>query len=300
MGDHTDILPTAKKIFLLCLFSSNLFLHAQELTIYSIPAPLQLHWKSPGQLVFSYIRNTFSTSVYRKNKHPIGHMLVHLKDSSHEVIAGVSAVRHAGMTRKVLFKGYGLGILFEKIKGQLDETAKNLPEILQRAERGDIAFIRFRISQAAFDRLWNYYVAYKEKELYKVYNGQNHPFTGEGAGCSAFAFSFLEAAGLQEMVPDAICSIERAVPSSLIPKKGSNEKVSLFRLFFSRKWAADKDPLANHYHTYEPTWLYNWIKKNHSLIPLTGKVQQSWFQKAPGILIDCRDLPVPTGLLWKF
>lgn len=300
MGDHTVFLPAAKRIFFLCLLGSNVILQAQELTIYSIPAPHKMHWKSPGQLVFSYIRNAFSSSVYRKNKHPIGHMLVHLKDSSHEVIAGVRAVRHSGMTRKVLFKGYGLGILFEKIKGQLDETAQNLPDILQRAERGDIAFIRFRISQAAFDRLWNYYEAYKEKELYKIYNGLNHPFNGEGAGCSAFAFSFLEAAGLQEMFPDAICRIDRAVPFSLMRETGGNQKVSLFRLLFSRKWAADKDTLATHYHTYEPTWLYNWIKVKHPFIPLTGKVQQSMFLQAPGILIDCRDLPVPADHLWKF
>lgn len=299
MGDHANILPTAKKIFFLCLFSSNIFLHAQELTIYSIPAPHKMQWKSPGQLVFSYLRNSFSSSVYR-NKHPIGHMMIHLKDSSHEVIAGVSAVRHAGMTRKVLFNGLGLGILFEKIKGQLDETARNLPDILQRAEQGDIAFIRFRLSQAAFDRLWTYYEGYKEKGLYKIYNGQNHPFTGEGAGCSAFAFSFLEAAGLQEMVPDAICRIERSVPASLIRETKTQPKVSLLRLLFARKWASDNYALTNHYHTYEPTWLYDWIKVNHSTIPLTGKVQQCWFQKAPGILIDCRDLPVPSGRLWKF
>lgn len=299
MGDHTVKLPAIKKLLFLCLLSSSAFLQAQELTIYSIPAPHKLQWKSPGQLVFSYLRSSFSSSVYR-NKHPIGHMLVHLKDSTHEVITGVSAVRHAGMTRKVLFNVYGLGILFEKIKGQLDETAHNLPEILRRAERGDIAFIRFRISQAAFDRVWNYYEAYKEKELFKIYNGQNHPFTGEGAGCSAFAFSFLETAGLQDMIPDAICKIDRGVPASLIREPGIQRKVSIFRLLFSRKWAADKDPQASHYHTYEPTWLYNWIKVKQPFIPLTGKVQQSWFRKAPGILIDCRNLPVPTGRLWKF
>jgi hypothetical protein len=300
MGDHTVKLPAIKKLLFLCILSSSVLLRAQELTIYSIPAPHPLQWHSPGQLVFSYLRNSLSPSVYRNNKHPIGHMLVHLKDSTHDMIAGVSAVRHAGMTRKVLFNGYGLGILFEKIKGQLDETAKNLPDILQRAERGDIAFIRFRISQVAFDRLWTYYEAYKEKGLYKIYNGQNHPFTGEGAGCSAFAFSFLEVAGLQEMIPDAICKFDRAIPSSLIREPGSQVKVSLFRLLLSRKWAADKDPQANHYHTYEPTWLYNWIKVKQPFIPLTGKVQQCWFQKAPGIQIDCRDLPVPTGRLWKF
>ncbi len=276
-------------------------LKAQTLTIYTIPSPHEMRWESPGKLVFSYLRNFLTRSSYGKYRHPIGHMMVHLKDSTREVIAGVSAVHHSGMTRKVLFNGYGLGILFEKIKGKLDETTVNLPDIQQRSARGEIAFLKFSVNQAAFELLWSYYSAYKEKGLYKIYNGQNHPIAGEGAGCSAFAFSFLDVAGLQDMIPFEICGIDRAVPFSLIFHPGdAGTKVSLFRLLFSRKWAAGKDPQAFHYRTYEPTWLYEWIRDSHSFIPLTGKVQQSWINRAPGILIDCRDLPVPAGPIWKF
>jgi len=227
-------------------------------------------------------------------------MLVELKDSTHHVIAGVSAVKHSGMTRKVLFKGYGLGILFEKIQGMLEETEINSPEIQRRSKNGDIAFLQFRISQPVFDRLWTYYNEYKGKGYYKLYNGLNHPLEGEGAGCSAFAFSFLEAGGLLEMIPPEICLIDRPAPGSLVHLPGKNEpRVSLFKLLLSRNWSPENDPEAPHYTTYEPTWLFNWIRQNHAFIPATGKVQQTMLDKAPGMLIDCREAAVPTGPIWK-
>ena len=275
-------------------------LKAQTLTIYTIPAPHEMRWESPGKLVFSYLRNFLTRSSYGKYRHPIGHMMVELKDNTKHVIAGVTAVKHSGMTRKVLFKGFGLGILFEKIQGRLEETDINLPEIQRRSKKGDIAFLEFRISQAVFDRLWKYYNEYKEKGYYKLYNGLNHPLEGEGAGCSAFAFSFLEAAGLLDMIPPEICLIDRPAPASLVHLAGKNgARVSLFKLLVSRNWSAENNPQAPHYTTYEPTWLFNWIHQNHSFIPATGKVQHTMLNKAPGILIDCRDALVPAGPIWK-
>jgi len=284
---------------LYCLFFSN-YIQSQTLTIYTIPAPHPMRWESPGKLVFSYLRNFLTRSSYGKYRHPIGHMMVELKDNTKHVIAGVTAVKHSGMTRKVLFKGFGLGILFEKIQGRLEETDINLPEIQRRSKKGDIAFLEFRISQPAFDRLWKYYTEYKEKGYHKLYNGLNQPLEGEGAGCSAFAFSFLEAAGLLDMIPPEICRIERTAPHSLVYQSGYKEaQVSLFKVLMSSSWSAENDAAAPLYSTYEPTWLFNWIKRNHTEMPDKGKVQKTGLNKAPGILIDCSDEPVPQGPVWK-
>lgn len=284
---------------LLCFLCSHR-IQSQTFTIYTIPAPHPMRWESPGKLVFSYLRNFLTRSSYGKYRHPIGHMMVELRDSTRHVIAGVSAVKHSGMTRKVLFNGFGLGILFEKIEGKLDETDINRPDIQRRSKNGDIAFLQFRINQPVFDRLWTYYNEYKEKGYYKLYNGLNHPLEGEGAGCSAFAFSFLEVAGLLDMIPPEICLIDRPAPGSLVHLSGNKgARVSLFKLLVSRNWSADNDPQAPHYTTYEPTWLFNWINQNHAFIPATGKVQQVMLNKAPGMLIDCRDAMVPAGPIWK-
>lgn len=278
----------------------QLHVKGQVLTIYTIPAPRDFHWESPGKLVFSYVSNFLTKNSKGTKRHVLGHMIVELKDSSRHVITGVSAVKNSGMTRKVLFQRHGLGILFDKISGVMDETDINLPDIKQRAGNGEIAFLQFRVNQPVFDRLWQYYSDYKERGYYRFYNGLNKPRDGEGAGCSAFAFSFLEVGGLLDMVPPEICRIERPVPFSLIRNLKENQgPVSLLKLVFSRKWAAENDPIAPMYITYEPTWLFNWIKRNQVEMPVTGKVQQVWLDKSPGILIDCFDKPVPPGPLWK-
>lgn len=295
-----------KKYWSLLLLAVLLWLHnpavslAQTITIYTIPAARSIKWESPGKLVKSYIANLFTRKYKGTQRHLIGHMIVELKDSSRHVIAGVSARKNAGMTRKVLFQRHGLGILLEKVDGVMEETDINQPDIFQRAKNGSIAFVEFTISQPAFERTWDYFTKYKERGYDHIYNWLNQPLSGKGAGCSAFAFSFLEVAGLSDMIPPEICRIERNIPADLAYLPGSkNRPVSLFRLLFSRKWAAANDAGALHYNTYEPTWLYNWIRANHAALPADGMVHKTWLKNAPGIHIDCRNRPVPQGSLWE-
>lgn len=71
----------------------------QECTIYTIPSPKGINWKSPTRLLFSYLNNYLCRSRYKKEKHPIGHMMVELKDSSRHIVAGVSSVPGSGMAK---------------------------------------------------------------------------------------------------------------------------------------------------------------------------------------------------------
>ena len=286
----------------LTLFSlaGSLQLPAQELTIYTIPSPKGYDWVSPRKLAFSYISNFFAAPGKSRVKHLIGHMMVELKDSTRHVIVGVSPARHSRMIRKVLVEGKGLGILFEKTEGVLNETEFNSKEINPRISSGEIAFLQFRISQPAFDRLWQYYIEYKENGYYHSYNGLNNPLERTGAGCSAFAFSFLEVAGLQDMIPPEICRIERPVPFTLMRNEASHwRQVSVVELLLVNKWPARNDSNSQLYSTFEPTWLFQWIQQNHSYLPASGKLQQTWLMNAPGVLFDCRDKPVPAGSFWK-
>jgi hypothetical protein len=290
------------RFLFLTLFSlaSILQLPAQELTIYTIPSPKGYNWNSPRKLVFSYISNFFSAHRKTREKHLIGHMIVELRDSTRHVIVGVSPARHSHMIRKVLVQGKGLGILFEKTKGVLKETQVNSKEIEQRIPSGEIAFLQFRISQPVFERLWQYYSEYKENGYYQAYNGLNNPLERTGSGCSAFAFSFLEVAGLQDMIPPEICRIERPVPFSLMRNEASHWRpVSVVELLFANKWPARNDFNSQLYTTFEPTWLFQWIQLNQPYLPATGKIQQTWLMNAPGVLFDCREKPVPVGSFWK-
>ena len=131
---------------LLILMFANL-VQAQELTIYNIPSSETLNWKSPQKIFFSILGSQFGKSPYGKLKHPVGHAVVELKDSSRVALIGITAVSKLRMFDKVLRQGYGLGILFAFIKGKLEQADVNTSDITKRCKNGDVAFIKYQISQ---------------------------------------------------------------------------------------------------------------------------------------------------------
>ncbi len=273
--------------------------HTQEITIYTIPSPKGVNWKSPGRLIFSYISNTLAKSRYGREKHPIGHMIVELKDSSRYALCGATSEAQSGMTKKVMRKGYGLGILFETIKGRLDEQDDNLSKLRQRSETGDIAFVTFKINQLVFDRLWQYLQEYKLKGYDKLYNGSNKPREGLGAGCSAFAHSFLEVGGLTDVLPTSEWAVNIRVPEKLMG--GINEKprrVQFFKLFFASHWGDPKKQTHRLLFLYDPTLFYHWIIKKHNSINRDNFILKSNFKNANGLLIDCTDRMPPEEPIW--
>ncbi len=273
---------------------------AQELTLYAIPSPKGINWQSPGKLVRSYLTNFLSASRYGKYKHSIGHVIVELKDSTRHVLASVSSASHSGMTQNVLRRGYGLGILFSDIFGILEETDINLPQVQERTRTGEIAFIRYRVSQPLFDRLWQYYEEYKQREYYRNYNGANKPREGLGAGCSAFAVSFLEVGGLLNILPDSLWKIEVNIPSGLIGGHHSVYRyVQVVKIFLARHWLPAADSSGRLYSTYEPSRIYQWIRATSMQEVLTGPYQKISINQAPGLLVDCRDRMPPAEPIWK-
>jgi hypothetical protein len=281
------------------IFFSSGRVIAQELTIYTFPSPKGINWESPRKLVFSYIANTLARSRYGKEKHPIGHMLVELRDSTRYALVGTTAVPHSGMTKKVIRKGYGLGILFETISGKLDEKEANLPQIDLRCETGDLAFIRYRINSSVFNRLWQYLEEYKQKGYGKLYNGDNKPREGQGAGCSAFAHSFLEVGGLENILPSAEWAVNVLVPEKLIGRLQLKPKwVQLFKLFFVRRWANSEKQPHRLLSLYDPTFMFNWIIKKYNSLTTTDTIQKMMLGKASGLRINCTERMPPKEPIW--
>lgn len=85
--------------------------NSQELVVYSIPAPVGYNWKSPHTLFISYLENYFKPSRYKGNKHPLGHMLIELKDSTHHTMAGAVPRNIRQMRNTILIEKRGLGTL---------------------------------------------------------------------------------------------------------------------------------------------------------------------------------------------
>ena len=188
-------------IFYLSFILSFSSATAQELTIYAMPAPKGVNWKSPRRLILSYIGNILVRSPYKSSeKHPIGHVVVELKDSNRYAMVGTTATSNRFMMHKVMHRGWAAGILFATVDGTLEEDRINLPQIAMRKENGDMAFVKYKVSKENFDRLWEYLQEYKKRGYGKLYNGKNKPRKGEGAGCSSFAYSFLEVGGLNHFI----------------------------------------------------------------------------------------------------
>lgn len=273
--------------------------YSQEITIYTIPSPKGVNWKSPGTLMFSYISNTFAKSRYGREKHPIGHMIVELKDSTRYALCGATNQANSGMTKKVMRKGYGLGILFETISGRLEEKDDNLSQVMQRSEAGDIAFVTFKINQLVFDRLWQYLQEYKQKGYDKLYNGSNKPREGLGAGCSAFAHSFLEVGGLADVLPSNEWAVDIMVPEKLMGGNKKNPKhVQLFKVLFASRWGNPEKQTHRPLFLYEPTLFYNWILKKYNSKNRENFIHTADLKNAKGLFIDCTAMMPKNEPIW--
>jgi hypothetical protein len=290
-----------KRIVLLLLSALCSYIaRCQELTVYVTPPKAPINWKSPRGLLLSYAGGALAGNKGNKYVHAIGHVIIELKDSTRYAIAGMSPRSKSELSTMVFSGGYGLGIFFADIPGRLVEGQDNINDVTEKCANGTIAFITYKISPAAFSKLWQYLEEYKAYGYGKIYNGENKPREGSGAGCSAFGASFIELAGLMPVEVLSKWLVSVPVPQQLIGgPKNDNKKVSIFNIFSKGKWA---DTLSDAYKTatyYEPGLMYRWIVDKWNNADTTGydKVRR---QNAKGIVMDCRQYPVPDGPIWLY
>ncbi|MBK0370116.1 hypothetical protein [Flavobacterium agrisoli] len=274
---------------------------SQELTIYTMPAPKKMDWESPKKLIKSCLLNKIVKSPYGENRHPIGHMVIELKDSTRYEMVGMAPETSLLPMNKITKEGYGLGVLFAVIDGKLERKEINVPQVEERVKNGDIAFVNYKINQAVFDRLWLYLVDYQYKGYDQFYNGGNRPREGAGCGCSAFAISFLEVAGIEDLLPIEEWKVNVLVPDEFIGGPYcDNKKVPFYKLFFAQKWA-DESTNTESYESlslYEPTKIYNWILKKHYSPVSLPNVFKAVSGNAKGLVVDARTQAFPTEPIW--
>ncbi|MBL0056673.1 MAG: hypothetical protein IPP31_10925 [Chitinophagaceae bacterium] len=255
-------------IILLGLFYSSLPSHAQTLTLYSFPPPHPIRWKSPHSLLVSTIRNFYSRTVDTPVRQ-LGHIVVELRKDSSCLLTGIVADELSGMKRSILDEKLGLGILFTMVNGHLESTEKVSHELNRRIRYSRVAFMRFEITDSAYQYLKLYLDSFCIKQYDKRYNGLNRPRAGRGSGCSAFGISFLEL--IQAMNPffHDQWSIHVRVPEKLIGEVETGKKVSLWRIFFRFHWLK-RGEAGRELELFEPQLIYDWINReweNASRIP---------------------------------
>ena len=278
-------------LFLLSLFLLTLSckIKAQSITLYSFPPPHPIRWSHPHSLLISTIRNYYARPNYKPVR-MLGHFVLELKNDTSILLTGMAIDEMADLRKPILKDKIGLAVLFKLAPGHLEETAQVQTEINNRARLGSAAFITFKITDSAYQYLKLYIDSFKLKGYDKLYNGLNRPRAGEGSGCTAFGISFLELINALSPEYKDQWAIEVNIPEKLIGDSIAKKKVSVWRIFFSFRWAKKNKPARLHT-LYEPSLIYQWINKvwDEEQKKPSGKYQLKNIGLAKGIEINCQD-----------
>lgn len=263
----------------------------QSLTIYAIPSPKPLNWKSPHHLLVSLSKNYMIKQKKVYSNRQIGHVFIEIIDANGDSLYTSMSTKDDESYDDVIKKKKGMAVLFKRYAGLTEPPEDIKKEITGRADDGRIAFVRFLITEAAVMHLKNFIDSFCLLGYDKIYGGMNLPRKGKGTGCSSYAVSFLEIIGLLKEEFKEHWMVKVDVPEKLISDSVNTSKVRLRRILFTFHWA-DKDKKSKQYLNYEPSKMFRWITYLYDHKNLAEKkgfrlVHQA---KAKGLEIDSRDI----------
>jgi hypothetical protein len=254
-------------------------------------------------LALSAIRNEIVRHDGLK-RHGIGHLYVELNCGGTRILTGATSTGNTE-ERQALFKeGYGLGVVFKNYQGKLDAPAEVDEDLRSTRESGRSSFIRFLISPAACQRALDYWIEYQLRGYDRIYAGLNaRPLKGESAGCTAFGMSFLEILGLQAPLFEKQWKTRLVVPRKFVGGPLTGKRVRIWKLLFafSAGWDADLSEGGFALDFWDPEKMDQWIRETYETLasggpqPLTWPTSASRLESSPGIAVDARSVPVPTG-----
>jgi hypothetical protein len=187
----------------------------------------------------------------------------------------------------------GLGILFHRFAGRLE----NREEIERRLDRNRrVRFVKFALSGTTCGRLMDYAREFETQGHSRTYGLPLRPRKGEGAGCSAFAMSFLEVAGALQHTSVREAS-ERWSRTLQVPKAkiGTPERgVSLAALSLKpAQWPLRASEETVPLFFWEPNRMYDWVGEQ-----LLMGTQAPWTEahqgSHAGLSLDLSSIPTPT------
>jgi hypothetical protein len=297
-------------IFLLSLSFAD-WAAADQLTLYAYPAPIKLNWSSPSAISWTTIADSLVVDPQLKAIHDIGHLNFHLTcDPSAELPNGADI--ETGQTNSddsqlndaVLTEGYGLGAMITDYSGKWENQADIEADLPVRYQRGSIAYIDFKITGSSCARAVQYLTEYQALGLDKIYAGlERQAREGHGSGCSSFATSVLEIAGVMSPEMQAAWTDSVNIPDGLIGGPITGNNVSILAVLFEPlgwSWSSTADG-AFPINFWDPYRVYKWIKRaNRKPLSITGMTYTpSNRGNAKGIEVDATQVPTPTDPFWQ-
>lgn len=226
-----------------------------QLTLLTYSALTPLQWNSPGELVRSVIWNTVTMKA-----HPMAHVDVFLRcENEKPMLSGMSRVKTWQAYKEVFLDGSTLNMLTAVFPGKLLQNQTVLEYLKPAIERGHVRALTFNITKNNCNRLLSYYKEYVQREYYKKYSGfTSNVYAGEGAGCAAYAMSYLQVAGLLDDVFRQAWSRQLSVPVHLLEKEKHPPSAWSYVFGLNASWAGANDE-AKTLIIYDPEKMYQWL-----------------------------------------
>lgn len=294
---------------------------ADSLSILAYTAPTPLDWSTPGALTRTTIDNSLFGLIGRWRElgrgereyeyvaypHAISHLNVELICNGEiKILTGMTSLRPDGEYLKGLaLEGKSLETMVEDVPGGLISTEKVQEWLPIMTQRGYVRRVKWQLHPQTCERLQQYFSDYKKLGLEKLYGGLNsRPLEAKGgAGCAAFAMSFLEVAGLYAPADyDSVWKRDLRLREKYITRadKLAERGIWSFLLYgYDGAWAQENEPHLK-MSFWDPQRVYDWIGDVHQ-----GRVEfaidHTLFKtgkKSLGIEIDAREVAPPQGPIW--
>lgn len=270
--------------------------HSHELVLFFYPSP-GLNWTNPKALTFTTARNKLLG-----RPRGIGHVSVMIRTPNEFALTGMTQVDKEEGRNEVLFKGYGLGILLHNFRGALEEASKLIPELEKRSRSANqLSFLRVAANEEITGRLLRYLEEYRTLGCDRYYGMKNRPLHGEGGGCSAFAASFLETAGILRDEFTREWTRTFNIPHELIGGPITGKKVSVLEMLRrADRWALEGEPHEKGFF-WDPDLMHAWATRTHAKeksFP-TGVFGTEAWNAASGLFLDAREAAAPSGEIFR-
>jgi hypothetical protein len=277
---------------------------ADSVSLHIFRSPLGINWANPWKMTVSTLRNSLA-NTQGKRAFSISHVFVEVNCNStgEHIYRGQTSIDNSGERELIFKKGYGMGVMFHTYQGKYETDEKILADMAPyegSARRGTFTAL---INPTTCQRMLRYEREYVERGYGLLYSGlQADPLKGEGAGCSAFAVSFMRVGGLMEAFTKEWQNIID-VPKRFVGGPLTGKKVSILKLLTHPRapWS-NKEPHI-HLEAWNPEEMLRWVNKTHDFV-LNGGVMEGYgviidsIKDSRHVTVDLSDRATPTGPIW--
>ena len=277
--------------------------HADSITLHFIPSPAGINWTKPDTLAYSTVLNQVAR-YHGGKRHEIGHVYEELNCGARHFFTDVTSVSNSEEQKDILKLQYGLGIVLTTFQGTMDSSQDIEADLNSMHETGRSSFMKFLVSSESCARMLNYYDEYIARGYDHTYSGLNaRPRDGQGSGCSAFAMSFLQLAGLQIPYFEQQWMRSIIMPRRFIGGPLTGNKVSILKILlaFSAEWDNDLSDGGTLVNAWDPELMNSWVRNASHLLHREGVLSDlpwattpSVIANSPGLMVDASHVPTPT------